>query len=41
MTFCYVEKQLDTKAMVDFKVYDVTDRTTSKCNTHITQYLKK
>ena len=36
-----IEKRLDKKAMVDYKVYDVTYRTTNNCNTHITQYLKK
>ena len=39
--FGYVEKRLDKKAMVDFKVYDVTDWTTNDHNTHIAQYLKK
>ena len=37
----YVEKQLDKKAMVDFKFYDVTDWTTNNYNTYIAQYLKK
>ena len=39
--FGYVEKRLDKKAMVNFKVYDVTDWTTNDHNTHIAQYLKK
>ena len=38
--FGYVEKQLDKKATVIFKIY-VTDWTTSNCNLHIIQYLKK
>ena len=37
--FGYVEKQLDKKAMVIFKIY-VTDWTASNCNLHIIQYLK-
>ena len=36
--FGYVEKQLDMKAMVNFKIYDVTDWTTNNFNTSITQY---
>ena len=39
--FSYVEKWLDEKAMVNFKIYDVTNWTTNNCNTHITQYLNK
>ena len=39
--FVYVEKRLDKKAMVNFKVDDVTDWTTNDHNTHIAQYLKK
>ena len=39
--FGYVEKRLDKKAMVNFKVNDVTDWTTNDHNTHIAQYLKK
>ena len=37
----YVKKRLDTKAPVDFKIYDVTDGKTNTYNIHITQYLKK
>ena len=40
--FClsgYIEQ--DNKAMVVFKIYDVTDCTANNCNAHITQYLKK
>ena len=33
--FGYVEKRLDKKATVNFKIYDVTDYTTINCNTHI------
>ena len=39
--FVYVEKRLDKKAMVNFKIYDVTEWTKNNSNTHITQYLKK
>ena len=39
--FGYVEKRLDKKAMVNFKIYDVKDWTTNNRNTYITQYLKK
>ena len=39
--FGYVEKRLYKKAKVNFKIYDVTDRTASNYNTHIAQYLKK
>ena len=34
------ENILDQNAMVDFKVYDVTDWTKNNYNTQITQYLK-
>ena len=37
----YVEKRLDKKDMVNFKIYDVPDWKTNKYNTHIAQYLKK
>ena len=39
--FGYVEKRLDKKAMVNFKIYAVTEWTKNNSNTHITQYLKK
>ena len=39
--FGYVEKGLDKKAIVNFKIYDVTDWTTNNYNTLIAQYLKK
>ena len=39
--FGYVEKRVDKKATVNFKIYDVTDLTTNNYNTHIAQYLKK
>ena len=39
--FGYVEKRLDIKAMINLKMHDVTDWTTSNYNTHITKYLKK
>ena len=38
--FGYTEKRLDKKAMVIFKIYDVTDWITNNHNTHIHQYLK-
>ena len=38
--FGYVEKRLDKKAKVCFKIYDLTDRTTNNCNTKIGQYCK-
>ena len=39
--FGYVEKRLVEKAMVNFKIYDVTDCTTNDGITQITQYLRK
>ena len=39
--FDYVEKWLDKKANVNFKIYDVTDQTTINYNTHTAQCLKK
>ena len=39
--FGYVEKQLDEKAMVNFKVDDDADWITNNYNTHIVQYLRK
>ena len=39
--FGYVEKGLDKKAMVIFKIYDVTDWTANDYNTNIAQYLIK
>ena len=38
--FDYVEKRVDDKAMVNFKLYDVTAWTTNNYNTH-TQYPTK
>ena len=35
-----VEKCLDKKAMVNFKIYDVADWASNNYNTHITQYFK-
>ena len=37
----HVEKRLDQKDEVNFKIYDVTAWETNNCNTHIAQYLKK
>ena len=39
--FGYVEKRLDKKAVVNFKIYDFTYRTSNNYDTHIVQYLKK
>ena len=39
--FSRVEKWLDQKDKVNFKIYDITTWETNNCNTHITQYLKK
>ena len=39
--FSYVEKHLDKKAKIIFKIHDVTYLTTINYNTHMTQYLKK
>ena len=35
LLFGYVEKQLDKKARVNFKIYDVTDWTTNNYNIHL------
>ena len=39
--FSYVEKRLDEKAVVNFKIYHVTDWIKNLCKIHIVQYLKK
>ena len=39
--FGHVEKQLDEKAMINYKIYNVTDWTENDYNTHITQYFEK
>ena len=39
--FGQVQKWLDYKAKVNFKIYDVTDWTANDSNTYIVQYLKK
>ena len=39
--FDRVGKRLDKKAKINFKLYDVTDRTTKNYNTCIAKYLKK
>ena len=41
LTFGYVGKLVDKKAMVNFKIYEVTDWTRNNCNTNVSQYLKK
>ena len=39
--FCgELEKLVDKEAMVDFKIFDVTDWTKNYCNARIMQYLK-
>ena len=40
-TLGYVEKRLDWKDKVNFKIYFVTAWLTNNSNTHITQYLEK
>ena len=40
LNFGNVEKRLDKKAKVNFKIYDITDWTTNNCNTHIAQLLR-
>ena len=37
LSFGYVEKQLDKKAMHNFKIYGVTDWTKNSYNAHISQ----
>ena len=37
----HVEKQLDYKDKVNFKVFDVTTCLTDNCNTHLDQYLSR
>ena len=39
--FIYVEKQLDQKAQVKFKIYDIENWEINNFSTHIVQYLKK
>ena len=39
--FGYVEKRVDKKAMVNFKIYDFIDWATNNYNIHITLYLMK
>ena len=39
--FGHVEKQLDQKDKVNFKINDVTAWLKNNCNTHVAQYLKK
>ena len=41
LTFGYVEKRLDKKGKVNFKIYDITNWRTNNYNRHITEYLKK
>ena len=39
--FGYVEKRLNKKVVINFKVYDITDWTKNNYNTYIAQYLTK
>ena len=39
--FGYVEKWLDQKDKVDFKIYDVATWETSNCNTHWVVYIHR
>ena len=39
--FGHVEKQLDEKYKVNFKIYDITTWETNNCNARIAQYLKE
>ena len=39
--FCHIEKRLDAKDKVNFKIYDITTLLTNNYNTRIAQYLKK
>ena len=39
--FGNIEKRLDKKAMINFKIYDFTHWTTNNHNTHVTLGLKK
>ena len=39
--FEHVEKRLNNKDKIYFKIYDVGTWFTNNCNTHIDQYLKK
>ena len=41
LDFGHVEKRLDWKDKVNFKLYDVTAWLTNRCNTDADQYLKK
>ena len=38
--FGHVEKWLNKKAKIDFKIYDFIGWTTNNHHTHITQYIK-
>ena len=39
--FSYVEKRLDKKVIINFKIYDITYWEINNYDTHIAQYLKK
>ena len=39
--FAYVENRFDKKALVNFKIHDITGWTTNSYNTHITEYVKR
>ena len=38
--FGHVEKRVNLKHKVNFKIYDVTTSSTNNCNTYTDQYLK-
>ena len=39
--FGFIEKRLDKKAIINSKIYDITDWETNNYNTYIVQYVKK
>ena len=39
--FGYVEKRLDKKVMVNFKIHDIREYSINNYSTHISQHLKK
>ena len=41
LTFRLYKKRLDKKAIVNFKIYNITGWTENNCNAPIAQYLKK
>ena len=39
--FRYIEKRVDKKPKINFKIYDITGWTTNNFDTYIVQYIKK